>query len=209
MLEILNAIYNKLKQTHKVEVYQDLYDMCRETMKTDIPLAVKFLRLLSAECENAIRSGEGDLHKVFALHKRVLLLAAPYDFDSYLLYIEWAREPEKKFYPPRRKILKQVVDCLQELVDDELDLLAISLPPGSGKTMVVITIKSRQCGSSSIVLRRRVLYGHRRRNLTVLRPGCQLLRGSRVVLTMISLPWSVRLFFRVRQITPMKHLTAP
>ena len=44
------------------------------------------------------------------LHKQVLLTLAPYDFDSYLLYLEWNREPNKKFYVPRRKILKQVVN---------------------------------------------------------------------------------------------------
>ena len=52
--------------------------------------------------------------------------------------MEWNRDPEKKFYPPRRKVLKQVVDALQELADDKLDLLAVSLPPGSGKTTLAI-----------------------------------------------------------------------
>lgn len=54
----------------------------------------------------------------FDLHKRVLLTAAPYYFDSYLLYVEWNREHDKKFYPPRREVLKQVVDALQDLADD-------------------------------------------------------------------------------------------
>jgi predicted phage terminase large subunit-like protein len=66
------------------------------------------------------------------------LVAAPHHFESFLLYIESNREPSKKFYPPRRKVLKQVVDALQELEDDKLDLLAISLPPGSGKTTLAI-----------------------------------------------------------------------
>lgn len=35
-------------------------------------------------------------------------------------------------------MLKQVVDALQELADDKLDLLAVSLPPGSGKTTLAI-----------------------------------------------------------------------
>ncbi|MEG0914328.1 MAG: hypothetical protein RSG57_01100, partial [Christensenellaceae bacterium] len=61
-----------------------------------------------------------------------------YDFDSYLLYVEWNREPDKKFYPPRRKQLKPIVDALQELADDKLDLLAVSLPLGCGKTTLAI-----------------------------------------------------------------------
>ena len=39
---------------------------------------------------------------------------------------------------PRRKVLKQVVDALQALADDLLDLLAISLPPGVGKTTLAL-----------------------------------------------------------------------
>lgn len=56
-------------------------------------------------CNTAI-SGE-QVRLVCDLHKRVCLTAAPYDFDSYLLYVEWNRDPEKKFYPPRRKVLKR------------------------------------------------------------------------------------------------------
>lgn len=138
MEQILEKIVEKIKKTPKIEVFQDLYDMCRETMKTDIRLAVKYLRLLSAECEKEIKRGNKDIKEIFALHKKVLRLASPYDFDSYLLYVEWNRQPDKKFYLPRRRILKRIVDCLQALVDDELDLLAISLPPGTGKTTLAI-----------------------------------------------------------------------
>ena len=110
-------------------------------MKTDSDLGVEFLKLLSAECEKTMRntaiSGE-QVRLVYDLHKHVCLTAAPYDFDSYLLYVEWNRDPEKKFYPPRRKVLKRVVDALQELADDKLDLLAVSLPPGAGKTTLAI-----------------------------------------------------------------------
>jgi predicted phage terminase large subunit-like protein len=142
MESILEKISEKIKKAdYSYRTYEDLFYMCLETLKTDIPLAVKYLKWLSAECENVINSptvSDEQLHEIFGLHKRVLLSAAPYDFESYLLYLEWEREPSKKFYPPRRKILKQVVDALQELADDKLDLLTVSLPPGSGKTTLAI-----------------------------------------------------------------------
>ena len=72
------------------------------------------------------------------LQKDALLLAAPDDFDSYIQYIEWEREPRKQFYLPRRSVLKTVVDAMQDLAEDKLDLLAISMPPGSGKTTLAI-----------------------------------------------------------------------
>lgn len=141
MRKLLEAIYGKLKTDHACQSMEDLYYMSKEAMKTDISLGVKYLKLLSTECEKFILSpslSTEEVRKLYNLHKRVCLAAAPYDFDLYLLYVEWNREPEKKFYPPRRKVLKQVVDALQDLADDRLDLLAVSLPPGTGKTTLAI-----------------------------------------------------------------------
>lgn len=141
MNNLLEQILAEIKRSPgTTKPYEDLYYICRETMKTDIPLGVKYLKLLSEAIENQIPrdNAEKDLRFLFSLHRRVLLAAAPYDFDSYLLYVEWNREADKKFYPPRRMVLKQVVDALQDLADDKLDLLAISMPPGSGKTTLAI-----------------------------------------------------------------------
>lgn len=140
MEQLLSKILEKIKKAHEVQAMRDLYFMCLECMKTDVKTAVRYLAELSSECEKAIAGGKDEkcVKDIFALHKKVLLAAAPEHFESYLLYIEWNREPEKKFYPPRRKVLKQVVDSLQDLEDDKLDLLAISLPPGTGKTTLAI-----------------------------------------------------------------------
>ena len=140
MEKVLIKIAEKIKKDPSLGVFKDMYDFCREVMKTDIPLAVKYLVKLSDELDRAIPSGKFDdvIVELYALHKKVWLAAAPHHFESFLLYIESNREPSKKFYPPRRKVLKQVVDALQELEDDKLDLLAISLPPGSGKTTLAI-----------------------------------------------------------------------
>lgn len=139
MEQLLEIIYQRFKGGD-LKAGEDLYYMCREAMKNDIPLGVKWLKALSedisahmATCQN-----EKTLRTLFALHKRVLLAAAPHDFDSYLLYVEWNRDPDKKFYPPRRKVLKQVVDALQELAEKKIELLTISLPPGTGKTTLAI-----------------------------------------------------------------------
>ena len=140
MNTLLKKISEKMKKDPNKQVFQDLYNICREVMKTDIPLSVEYLVELSNELDKAIPSGkfDKDIVELYSLHKKVLLAAAPHHFESFLLYIESNREPAKKFYPPRRKVLKQVVDALQELEDDKLDLLAISLPPGSGKTTLAI-----------------------------------------------------------------------
>lgn len=89
----------------------------------------KELRTSAARCVK--RSGGED---ALDIYKRTLLFDAPYDFDCAIRYAEWNREPKKRFYEPRRKQLLPIVKQLQRLADDELDLLAISTPPGVGKT---------------------------------------------------------------------------
>lgn len=122
--------------------YEDYYGVSREVMKDDREYGLGMLRWLSERIlvgmDDIVRKDVVLGRKLMGLHRRVLLCAAPYDFDSYLQYVEWDREPSKKFYMPRRKVLKQVVDALQDLEDDKLDLLAVSLPPGVGKSTLAI-----------------------------------------------------------------------
>ena len=80
-------------------------------------------------------SGTGELEQ---LYKRLLLFDAPYDFDVYCRYIELNRDIKKRFYLPRRKQLLPIVRQLQRLTDDKLDLLALSCPPGIGKTTLAL-----------------------------------------------------------------------
>ena len=72
------------------------------------------------------------------LYYKSLLIDAPVDFDAYCQYIERGRDPRKRFYLPRRKQLLRVVRSLQKLMDDGLDILGISLPPGVGKSTLAI-----------------------------------------------------------------------
>lgn len=141
MRELLEKIFGEIKRDpYELDTYKDLYYMCIETMKTDRELGVEYLRRFSAFIEENIVEfdDESDLKEIYRLHRRVLLAAAPYDFDSYLLYLEWEREPYKKFYVPRRKVLKPLVQAMQDMIDDKIDLLTISMPPGTGKSTLGI-----------------------------------------------------------------------
>ena len=72
------------------------------------------------------------------LYWKLMLMAAPWDFDAFCRYIEKDRETKKKFYEPRRKQLYPLALEMQKLEDNELDLLAISMPPGTGKSTLEI-----------------------------------------------------------------------
>lgn len=68
--------------------------------------------------------------------------------DSYLLYIEKNRSPKDRFYLPRRSCLMKIgiPQSLQDMLDDKLDILSISLPPGTGKTSIEMFFHSALLG---------------------------------------------------------------
>lgn len=67
------------------------------------------------------------------IYWRAMKFEAPYKFESFLFYMEKNRKPNKRFYQPRAKTLKIVVDDLQDLEDGLLDFYGLSLPPRVGK----------------------------------------------------------------------------
>lgn len=80
-----------------------------------------------------------------SLYWQVTLLEARHRvIDSYLMFLERKREQHTKFYEPRREIFIKhgIIQAIQDLVDDKLDLLSISLPPGTGKTTLEIFVLS-------------------------------------------------------------------
>lgn len=72
--------------------------------------------------------------RMLDLYYKTHLFDAPHFFDSFCIYIEKDRAPEKQFYMPRRKQLLRCVDGIQKLEEGKLHTLAISLAPGVGKT---------------------------------------------------------------------------
>ena len=80
------------------------------------------------------------------------------DFDSYCVALEWYRSPEKRFYLPRRAVLKTLVDDLQDLFDGELDFLGVSLPPRVGKSTLCIFFMTWMMGRNPDVAN--VMSGH-------------------------------------------------
>jgi predicted phage terminase large subunit-like protein len=138
---LLQKIFSKIqKDPGDMQAYRDLLNICRETMKTDIPLAVRYMENLSDWIEEIIPSIDdiGKMREMFAFHRELVFAGAKESFHLCLLAVEWNRDPDKKFYPPRKMVLRQVVQALQELEEGKLDLLAVSMPPGSGKTTLAI-----------------------------------------------------------------------
>lgn len=111
--KLISKIFFEIqKDPSDYRAYEDVFSLCRSIEESDFKLAHD----TNAELRSYISRGmkTSAYAKLFDLYRRSLLFDAPYKFDSYLLYIEINRKPEERFYQPRRRILKQVVDNLQK-----------------------------------------------------------------------------------------------
>ena len=70
------------------------------------------------------------------------------NFDSYCLCLEKNRPYRQRFYYPRRKcfIKHGFIQGFQDILDDKLDILMISMPPSVGKTTLEKFFHSAICG---------------------------------------------------------------
>lgn len=110
----------------------DYFEIVRLLAEEDFDTAHhrnKEIRRLSGKY--AVEQGSA---RMLEINKRALLFDAPFDFDCFLRYIEWDREPSKRFYMPRRRVLFPIVMAFQEVNDGKLDLLTVSQPKRTGKT---------------------------------------------------------------------------
>lgn len=133
---LVEKIFQKIKRyPGEAEAYDDMLSLCVDNEKEHEAahmLNRKLRRLLSAAIRDKVNVAE-----LFPIYKKSLLFDAPYDFDCYMLYLEIDRLPKDRFYQPRRKQLKPIVEKLQMLADGELDELFVSEPPRVGKTTLV------------------------------------------------------------------------
>ncbi len=129
---ILNQL-NK-SDSNKYENLELMFQTARNVLSIDGDLeeALKICQKVKVKAAILARK---DI-KFFDLYNKCLLLRAPYFFDDYLLYLEKNREPKDRFYLPKRRHFNKfgLIQALQDMEDDKLDILSISMPPGTQKT---------------------------------------------------------------------------
>lgn len=133
-----NRIKECIKQNGVSYQYlADLLDVAIYAFETDNDekWALKVTEYIKEWCLYGIRSGI-EVLQMDELYWKTLKAEAPYLFDSYLLYLERKRDKKDKFYEPKRKQLNKhgLIQAMQDLEDDKLDILSISMPPGTQKT---------------------------------------------------------------------------
>ena len=66
-----------------------------------------------------------------------LLSAAVYDLESFCLYVERDRLRKERFYEPRQRFMKQIIDALMLIEDHKLQEIFLHTPPRIGKSQMI------------------------------------------------------------------------
>lgn len=135
-----------LKQPELYQNQKDAYDLLLD-MKNNLGFENKKIRDYAMKISKYTHEMSAYManqtgNEIFDdLYWRLLLLESQnYQVDSGLLYLEKNRVPKERFYEPRRNVFTKhrIVSSLQDLINDDLDILVVSLPPGTGKSTVEV-----------------------------------------------------------------------
>lgn len=155
MSEQNEKLVEKLIEREDLEAWRDAYSLCLDMIDEgtqevlgvngallvenhdmeNVKKALDYGRQIRKKLIRRLKAGDEECEW---LYWRLMLMASRWDFDCFCRYIEKDREPTKKFYEPRRAQLYPLAMDMQRLEDNELDLLAISMPPGTGKSTLEI-----------------------------------------------------------------------
>lgn len=143
-LKVAKAIWREIEDDPSdAKACEDLLTACKQYGGEETR---EYIRKL---LDGLVREIPKDPGRLFPIYKGALLYDAPFCFDSYLQYLEINRPAKDRFYLPRRKTLKVLVDAMQKLADDELDELFLSMPPRVGKSTVLLFYATWVIGRNS------------------------------------------------------------
>lgn len=161
MQKIVSQIFRKIeKDPFNIQLYNDCFDGIKILYQTDPESSSGYNRKIRQKCaEVKKQSKDWDfIEKIEEIRKESYHLEAKDNFDSYLIFLEWNRPAAKKFYLPRRRVLKTLVQDLQDLADHKIKFLGISLPPRVGKSTLCIMFMTWIIGKNPDVAN--VMSGH-------------------------------------------------
>ena len=158
---VLDRIIRQARRTAFAEPFVEALAMLPR-MLDENPVAemayARYIRELAADKVVECGSNVAEAERILSCIEGILKLNAKIDLDSYMLYMEWKREPSKRFWLPRRHVLYPVCQGFQDLADDRLDVLIVSLPPRVGKSTTGVFAETWQMGREP--LSASVMSGH-------------------------------------------------
>lgn len=137
VIELGMRIAGTLKKKPSVEKFYDFFG-CLDAVERN-PRFVRANLSIQPIIKKCMKGcDESDIDNYYDIYVTSLKYGAYDNFEQYLLYMEIDRPPEERFYQPRRKTLKPLVDALQRLEDGEIMELFVSQPPRTGKTTLLL-----------------------------------------------------------------------
>ncbi len=133
------------RKPYDFEALSDLYSLVIPYGRSDLD-ARDIIEFVLANLMAKMPESQEQLMRWRDLIGRCHLFRSHYNVDSYFQYLEWNRDLDKRFYLPRRQSLQKIIQSLQDILDDKLDMLTISQPPGSGKTTTIGFFMSMMMG---------------------------------------------------------------
>lgn len=144
---VIDAI--RSKKEADIEDFRDLFAVCNHGFLNDAENKEEYKKYSDYVKETALRQVEKQKKIADSwrgLYWDTLKLESFWFFESYLIYMEHKRPYEKRFYEPRAKTLKIVVDDLQALEDSKTQkMLTESLPARTGKSTIMVFFGSWIC----------------------------------------------------------------
>ena len=156
--ELINTVnqYDNFIKTHPVDesVISAYVEACKVTIngEKDIEYGLQLTKRSKGIIEQFCMKQTGgtiwDLEKYAQDHNtpydlidkyyELLKLESYYNFESFMYYMERKRNWSKRFYYPRRKTLKVVVNDLEDLENRKIKFYGLSMPSRVGKSTICI-----------------------------------------------------------------------
>lgn len=141
--QIIKSLVQKLKDNGiDFQVYDDMLFICRVGLVNDTKCKYEYGYYMDYVKEIALKEITNDkLHAELwrKLYWDAVKNKAYHFFEDYLIYMERKRSYEKRFYEPRQKTLKLIVDDLQKLEDSPTQrFYGLSMPSRVGKSTIIL-----------------------------------------------------------------------
>lgn len=122
-----------LVNTTTIKHYEDALILANSLSKNDKKSSLELIDIVRKNAIINIKKGKR-VDEWADIEDRALLIGARLNFILYMLALEKNRPIDKRFYIPRAKKLKEIVDSFCLLDNKELNEILLSQPPRTGKT---------------------------------------------------------------------------
>ena len=139
----IKGIISRIKEKGiDYQEFDDLEFMCHAGYVEDVVAKYEYKYYMDYVKEMALREVVADKHHADMwreLYWRAVKNNAGHFFEDYLLFMERKRPFEKRFYEPRQKTQKLIVDDLQKLEDSRTQkMYCLSEPSRVGKSTMIV-----------------------------------------------------------------------